>query len=244
MKASAVTFDLDWAPDWCIELCISLCRQSRVPATFFVTHKTSILDAISGDDLFELGIHPNFLSGSSQGSSHREVLDHCMALVPEARAMRSHDLYQCSRLYHLIAESYPSIGIDLSLFLPWHQELQPVDIYSGRNLRRIVRLPFFWADDIAGTRPDWSWTQAPPTSNGLSIFVFHPVHVALNTDNLKPYEALKSALGERKLHEATVEEFGPYVNSGDGTLDFLNRLLTNAPPEGFQKISDIADARQ
>ena len=46
MSRCALTFDIDWAPDWAIESCVELCTRYDVPATFFVTHDTPVLDQI------------------------------------------------------------------------------------------------------------------------------------------------------------------------------------------------------
>ena len=48
-------------------------------------------------------MHPNFLPGSTQGDTARAVLDHCLAIVPEASTMRTHGLFQSSALLALLA---------------------------------------------------------------------------------------------------------------------------------------------
>ena len=63
----ALTFDIDWAPDWAIDLTAGILREREVRATWFVTHESPAVDRLREDsELFELGIHPNFLPGSTQ----------------------------------------------------------------------------------------------------------------------------------------------------------------------------------
>jgi len=84
-KEIAITLDVDWAPDFVIEDVAELLINSSVRATWFVTHASSAIDDLrKRPDLFELGIHPNFLPGSTQGADVDSVLNHCMSLVPDA----------------------------------------------------------------------------------------------------------------------------------------------------------------
>jgi hypothetical protein len=237
---AAITFDVDWAPDWAIERCIEMCRSYSVPATFFVTHPSPALQAIASDPLFELGIHPNFLPNSSHGSGMKEVLDHCLELVPFARSMRTHALVQSSLLFMVICDDYPSIETDVSLFLPNHRSLQPTELYLGYKGRRLVRLPYFWEDDVCAEWPHWSWESLAPASDGLRIFDFHPAYIALNTARMQGYRELKQALGSRRLYEVGPSDFAPYVNPGQGARTFLERLLQSVQPGEFKLISEIS----
>ena len=55
-----VTLDIDWAADEVILDSLKLLEQADVSVTFFVTHRTPILERIKGNPKFEIGIHPNF----------------------------------------------------------------------------------------------------------------------------------------------------------------------------------------
>ena len=171
------------------------------------------------DPNFEVGIHPNFLPESTQGSSHEAVLDYCIDIVPDARSMRMHSLFQSSPLLSLVSIKYPQVETDVSLFLPFHDNLQPVMKYEQD--RSMTRLPYYWEDDNAAVDPTWRWDSPPPPSNGLKIFDFHPVLVALNIDDLKPYQQLKLKLGRRPLHDAAPEDVIGVANRGTGVADFL-----------------------
>jgi hypothetical protein len=239
--ALCITFDIDWAPDWAIALCADLCRGQGVKATFFATHPTAVLQDLLADPLFEVGIHPNFLPSSTQGKTHRAVLDYCMNLVPSAKAMRTHDLYQSTSLFKLIGTEYRAIETDVSVLLFLHPGLRPVTHRVSETC--MTRLPFFWEDDIAAMDPNWDWRSGLPESVGLRIFDFHPVHIALNTADLANYEALKAALRSRSLHEADQREFRPFRHQGEGTLTFFRRLIETVPPSRFSTVSEVTKSR-
>ena len=79
-----LTFDFDWCQDEVLDYLIEKLILNKVPATFFVTHKTILLDKIRNYDFFELGIHPNFMNNSSHGKTFEEVINYCLEVVPEA----------------------------------------------------------------------------------------------------------------------------------------------------------------
>ena len=141
-----LSLDLDWAPDAAIDAVAQILVESGVPATWLVTHASPAVDRLRDHgDLFELGIHPNFLPGSTHGSTTAEVLDHCMALVPDAVTMRTHALVQSTPILSEVLERTP-IRVDLSLFLPRASGIEPVE-YRWRE-RSLVRLPYVWEDDV------------------------------------------------------------------------------------------------
>ena len=239
-NAIAITFDIDWAPDWAIALCDGLCRRAGTKVTYFITHESDILvDLKKATDRIELGIHPNFLPGSSHGDAIGQVLATCLKMVPDAMAMRTHSLVQSTRILGEVADR-TRIDVDVSLLLPFHAGLQPTDFYAGASRRRLVRLPYFWEDDIAADWPNWLWTKAPISTEGLAIYNFHPIFIALNIDSMDQYEALKHFLGGRFLGELTEAECAPFTNRGVGARDFLERLLQSAPTNSFQTVSAIA----
>jgi len=240
--AVAITFDIDWAPDWCVALCARLCAEAGAPATFFATHASPALDDLRRDRRFEIGIHPNFLAGSSHGTTLRAVLDHCLNFAPGASAMRTHGLFQSSELFALVCDHYPGIETDVSLLLPFHRNLVPTDLYLGTSGRRLTRLPYGWEDDVAANWPGWRWDAEPVTSPGLAIFDFHPIHVALNTRALGPYGDLKRALGSMQLQNATERDIAHFIERGQGTRSYLERLLGSVEPARLSTISAIARA--
>jgi len=188
-----LTLDLDWAPDAIIDAVAALLVERRVKATWFITHQSPAVDRLrERRDLFELGIHPNMLPGSTHGATEDEALAHVLKIVPGAAAMRTHGLYQSSNFLVKAAKQF-GITVDVSLFLPRATHLQPHAInYAGAKL---VRIPYFWEDDVEmfEERPIWTGDDERLAVPGLRVFDFHPVHVALNTERFDRYDGLRKA---------------------------------------------------
>ena len=241
MNDSAISFDIDWAPDFAIQRCADICRRYNAPATFYVTHRSPILAELIEDPLFDVGIHPNFLPGSTHGRDLHEVMDHCLELVPTAQTMRAHSLYQSSRLHVELVEKYSCIESEVSLFLPAHQHLAPVFLRVCEDRPPLLRLPYFWADDIAATDPAWRWNQEMRPTPGLKIFAFHPMHIALNTDRLArlwEWRRLVQVDSPCAISESSLDG---HENRGLGSRTFLEALL-QSPLRPFRKMSEIAAA--
>lgn len=236
----AITFDIDWAPDWCVHDCAELVRKARTQATFFVTHSSAILDTLRGDsDRFELGVHPNFLPASTQGSGMHEILDHCISIVPEATAIRTHCLVQSTTLFQVLIDHYSGIEVDVSLLLPFHEGLTATALFLNECRRPLIRLPYLWEDDIAAQWPTFTWNQLPFSNHGLRIYDFHPIHVALNTDTMERYASLKRSCVGRPLHSLSRNDVAPFVNHGEGARSFLERILGSASAEPLSTVTAI-----
>ena len=204
-----ITLDIDWAPDFVIDFVTEQLVLHQVKATWFVTHASPAIDRLRQyPELFELGVHPNFLPGSSQGDNPTAVLDHCLKLVPEATSLRTHALVQSSFLLQQIL-MYTPITTDVSLFLPHAPGLCPVEHY--RQNRKLLRIPYFWEDDFEMERPQPCWRMRPllEIDSGLKIFDFHPIHIYLNSADMIPYETLKKQLPN--LNEVTSLDVAPYI---------------------------------
>lgn len=239
----ALTLDIDWVPDAVIDLVAERLIAANVRATWFVTHASAAIDRLRRrPDLFELGIHPNFLGNSTQGRTPHEVLAHCMALVPDARAMRTHCLVQHTPLLDAVAECTP-IEVDVSLYLPGHPGLQAV--VQPLATRPLLRLPFWWEDDYEMYCQPPNWSLVPRLEqggDGLRILNFHPIHVALNSTSTARYRALKQAAPDLttasvSLVRAHVEHDAP----GTGTA-FDETLAWLAPRGGGVLISELVPA--
>jgi hypothetical protein len=214
-----ITIDIDWAPDHMIDFMANVLIESRVSATWFATHRSPAVDRLEEQpELFELGIHPNFLPGSSHGTSVEEVLKHMKGLFPDAISTRSHGVYHTGRLAALIAKD-STLNIDSTFFMPEAKEVQPCyhEIESGG----FYKVPFVWADDyeLGLQQPNWSVDRLLQGS-GTRVFMFHPVHVWHNTPSLEVYRSLaahdpassksvegKSLRGPRELFSELVAIF-------------------------------------
>ena len=216
-----LTFDQDWAPDWAVDGIIELLDRQGLTGTFFVTHASPVLERLRSSGRFELGLHPNFLPGSSHGSSQAAVLETLQAIVPEAVGARAHYLVQGTPT--LQAYATHNLIYDAASLRDEVAGLEPFVSWTG-----VVDLPIWFEDDVAlqRGRPPGSHllTNAPP---GLRVFNFHPVLIALDACGLQGYAGLKTSLAERniRLVDATPDDFAPFVERG-GVGTFLRELTT------------------
>ena len=219
----ALTLDLDWAPDFAIDFVAERLIIRQVRATWFVTHLSPAIERLRRyPELFELGIHPNFLPGSTHGDTPEAVLRHCVALVPEATSMRTHALFQSSPLLEQIVIQ-TAITTDVSLFLPYMPSLMPVE-YQWRG-RTLLRIPFYWEDcfEMGRTVPSWHLSPLLAAGKGLKVFSFHPVHVYLNSSEIEIYRALKKHIYRQS--EVTQAEMNSYVQTGKGARMLFMELI-------------------
>jgi hypothetical protein len=230
MDDVVLTIDTDWAPDCTVDFVAEQLIARQLRATWFVTHMSPAITRLTEHpELFELGIHPNFLPGSTHGETPDAVLRHCLALVPEASSMRTHDLVQSTLLLRRIA-TQSRITTDVSLFLPHTPDLRPVAyLWSDRTF---LRIPYFWADDYEMEQRVPCWHLAPllAAGNGLKVFAFHPIHVYINTPDIQPYQALKRQVP--KLLEATPEILDAYVQTAEGPFVLFTELIAHLEARG------------
>ncbi len=215
MSNLLLTFDTDWVPPFFIEDVLSLVND--IPATFFVTDEAAC-KVLAGIPNVELGVHPNFMPGSSHGSKPREVLETVMKLVPGAQAVRSHRLFQFSAVLDL----YVEYGINYDLTLIEYQNPSP---RCFRYWNGLIRLPFNFEDDVALLRGESVEVPMPSWMRSASTLVcdFHPMHIYLNTEVMDRYVALRN---RGSLQELSASDIEPFVNrKGPGTRNILSSLL-------------------
>ena len=226
MNNLALTFDIDWAPDFAIRQAAELLISNKIKCTWFVTHRSDYVEELfRHKDIFEFGIHPNFLENSSHGKSEEEVLNHICSIVPGAKSVRTHALHQSSRLLSKMIDEY-GIETDCSLLLYLTKDIEPHHIYFRHDPKGIYRIPYFWEDDIFMYDPgkDWDLTSPVYRTNGLKIFNFHPVLTFLNSETMHSYEELKSKNALTLINETDIDV---YINKGDskGTGVFYKNMV-------------------
>lgn len=231
-----VTIDIDWAPDFMIDQAAGIFAENNVPCTWFCTHANPALDRLRArSDLFELGIHPNFLPGSTHGDDMAAVLTHCLEIVPEAISSRSHAVVQSGRLLsHLVTQT--PIRNECSTFLPEMPGLYP--LHHQLQTGALNRVPFVWADDYHLCKTSPTWSAAPLVqSAGLKVLTFHPVHIYLNSPSIAYYDNARPvvATGDQDLIDAQVFE-------GDGIGTIFRELCTILDAQSDNlRLSRIAD---
>lgn len=230
-----ITFDIEWAPDFVLEHCIELCDKHDVRATYFATHATKLLDEISANKDYELGVHPNFnklLDRTDNQQGVEAILQELKDIAPNSTSIRSHSTLQSARLLDIFFAS--GFTHDVNTWIPhWSDiELKPWIDWSG-----LVMVPFYWADDIycmnGGSRNVRELLDRP----GLKIFNYHPIHLYLNTDSYEIYESSKA-------YHNVPEALKGYRNksNNNGVRDFFEKLIIEAKREnlGMGLISEIS----
>ena len=138
-----LSFDVDWAPDCAIDFVVDVLVEKQIKATWFVTHDSPGIERLfQHNDIFELGIHPNFLPNSTHGNSIKEVLTHITQLVPNSKIMRTHCLSQSTEILETSVSDF-GIEIDASLFLMGTSNIQPHLLYLNHDVKGLIRIPYF-----------------------------------------------------------------------------------------------------
>jgi hypothetical protein len=187
-----------------------------VRLTPFLTHRSDYLWRRFGAGGGGAGVHPNFLPGSTHGSSVGAVIDHVTQLWPAARAFRAHCFYDETRMNRQMADRGFRYDSNLCAFL--QTGLVPL-----RTATQIIRFPVFWEDDVhSGFKMPWTIEaiDAELRSPGLKIFNVHPPRVALNVPDEDFFERSRQL-----LTGPTVVDHATQAYPGAGTRTFLESLF-------------------
>jgi hypothetical protein len=223
-----LTGDVDWASEHCIERFIDHAASLGIVPTLFVTHRSAAIDAAAAAGKVHLGIHPNFLAGSSHGATIDEVLDFVFDLVPEPVAARSHCFFDHSAIAAALAAR--GIGIDSNLCCHLQEGLPVLRHWNG-----IRRLPVFFEDDVHWTQGrGWAFDdyRAAFASPGLKILNFHPFIWALNTPDEKYYTAHRNHIPTLTGEQADALRF-----AGPGSATFLDEIIGWVRQSGGEFVS-------
>ncbi len=231
-----VIFDVDWAPDFVVDFAVDQIEALGIEATVFVTHESPALDRLRAAPRIEIGAHPNFndllLGTAPDGDDMRARIEALRALLPEARAVRSHSLTQNSRMLDLFGE-----------FGFTHEANTLIPGSSGMRLAawrhwdgRLVRIPCLFEDSVADLLPR-GWSADDVLGHpGLRVLNFHPIRLYLNARSVElPREASVRPLAPEVLDPLRCPE------TEIGSLHFLREVVTRHRAAGgrFAKLSEI-----
>lgn len=193
----SITIDVDWAPPEALEYTLNILTSYGVRATVFTTGGYDIPDG------FEVGVHPNF----DQDEPECEV-DRLLAENPGAKGVRAHRFCVCEPLYGMYMDK--GLLYDASMFLPLHEGIYPV-----RYSERFWIAPTFWEDAwwLGPGRNFREWDGV-----GMKVYVFHPIHVFMNTKDRAHYEVFKP-------YYHSVPDLLRFHNDGDGVKTKFLSLL-------------------
>lgn len=210
-----LTFDIDWAHEEIIYDCCNLIAEFNVEATWFITHKSPNLQHLSKKH--EIGIHPNFnnlLAGDSKKTC-KEILSQLINIAPNSKSVRSHSLLNSERLLDLFYEN--GITHISNLYLPYKSKIVPKPFNLWNNLTVV---PHVYQDN-ATIRVNDKIPKNLCQQKKINVFLFHPIHIFLNTENLDRYEKT------RPIHQKP-SELIKYRFEGYGVRQILLNILSLA----------------
>ena len=207
-----LTSDLDWASEDCIEDFLQIARRYAIRPTLFVTHASEAVRQASAAGQVELGIHPNFLSGSDHGNDPSSVIDFVLRLVPDAKAVRAHRYIDSPYISALLAAR--GLAIETNLCRHLETGIVAEGLPSG-----LLRLPVFFEDDIHWSAGhDWNFETYRHAflAPGLKVLNFHPFFVALNVPDAAFYQRHKQLIRTLSRDQAA-----QLAHRGSGARSFL-----------------------
>lgn len=224
------TSDIDWAPEWAIAEMLDFFEQREIPLCPFITHDSEeIRRRYSDHEKKQLvGIHPNFLPGSTQGNSPDEIADNLLSLWPEAKAYRSHSFVDSTPIANLFAKRGLLFDSNLCLFL--QPRCEPLKHNSG-----LMRFPVFWEDDVhykRGLPCELSSIREHFDSPGLKVINLHPFLFAMNVPDAKYYQEVKHHIRETDAQVARADAF-----EGKGTRSIVTEILDYVLNRGYRIMS-------
>jgi hypothetical protein len=197
----AINIDIDWAPDEVVEYALDILDEFSARATLFCTHAMN-----AGTRSHELCIHPNFTDGADKAV----IVDSLCGMFPDARGVRAHG----SLFSYYLAGLYAERGLifDASYYFP-AGPCKPYNMFQG-----MMEIPYYFIDDLFFKEGGLEEPCLSDSADGVKVFVFHPVHLFLNTDTPQRYQDAKKFYKE----PARLREFR---NAGRGTETFFRKLL-------------------
>jgi len=230
-----VTLDIDWAPDWVIEDIAGRLSRAGVRATLFATHDSPAMRALAKEPLFEIGLHPNFLPGSSHGTTPDEIFATLRGWYPDGTACRTHSLVMSEPLLARMACEF-GIEIDCSVHLPRASHVTPHELHLSEQGDSLVRLPHVFQDNMhAMARQPWTVAGAELDTPGWKVLNFHPVHIVLNSATLAVYETFKR---RGPLSSLTRDDLPPVDASLPGTGSLFDTVLAKLSKQRSFTVSE------
>ena len=218
-----LTSDQDWAPEWAVDTLFEDTLGHGIPLHLFQTNASHAVQAASAGTGLTIGIHPNFLPGSSHGSTPDDVIRHCVALAPGAATFRCHTFFENTAVLGRLFASGFRVDSNLGLF--GQPNLVPLFHCTG-----ILRLPVFFEDDVfynlSGPALDLEPLRARLFSPGLKVINVHPSLIGLNAPSQAYYD------GQRAQLYGAGGSASPF--QGRGSRDVLRNLIAAVRAGGHQ----------
>ena len=200
----AINIDIDWAPDPVIEYALDILDEYSARATLFCTHEMG-----AGARGREICVHPNYRGAGTE----EEILNAIRRLFPRARGVRGHG----SHFSYYLAGLYSARGLlfDSSYYYP-AGPCRPYKMFYG-----LMEIPYFFIDDLFFKEDGLAEPDLTDSPEGVKVFVFHPVHLFLNTESQQRYL-------DAKQYYKMPDKLAEHRNPGRGAETFFRKLLEHA----------------
>lgn len=224
------TSDIDWASESILERYFEIINPLGLSPTLFVTHHSDIIEQNFKSGFISRGIHPNFLQGSSQGSSFVEIIEHCMAFAPESIGFRSHRLFDVTDITHLLKNQYYFKYVS-NLGTVLKTNITPIIHESG-----LIHFPVFFEDGThLYNNLDLNISKYYDyfTSPGIKIINFHPMNFIINTPYMSYMRNIKDTLTREEYNNLDSEIIKKIRNNetkgiGDSVLEIIEFAKTGS----------------
>lgn len=212
------TCDLDWAPEIAIKEILDFFLKNDIKPSVFMTHESKVVNKYK--EKIDLGIHPNFIQPSSQGSTIEEVIDYCINLVPNTNVFRAHRWYASNDIYDLLIEKNFKYESNLCT------DMDIVDPFVHRS--GMISFPVFFEDGayiMNSKKIDFLKVQDRFDSLGLKVVNLHPMHYALNTPYFKYTRQIKDKLSREEWNSMNLDTLNELRYQGHGIRNFIDELV-------------------
>lgn len=217
----AITSDTDFVGDDILKTAYS--ALANIPCTFFITNNSDYVSTgATKNSLWEIEPHPNFNRGSSHGESISNVFDAIDKLPVEKIGYRCHRYFSSND----ITERFAALGYKYSSNIC--ANLSCVSPFKTRC--GTVEFPVFFEDGgflkYHGTPDFAAISRRIHDPDGIYVFNFHPLHIALNSCDFRTSRELKDSVTLEKYGALTTDDISEKRNRNNyGISDFLNDLI-------------------
>lgn len=224
------TSDVDWASEAVMEEYFALVNSLDLHPTLFVTHDSAEIGKNYREGQIDRGLHPNFMNGSSHGSSFVEIAETCIKYAPEAYGFRSHRAFDLTDITHLMADKYgfKYVSHQITIMQPY---IRPILHESG-----LINFPVFFED---GTHlyncldlriEKYSKLLTTP---GIKIISFHPMNFVFNTPELAFMRNIKDSMTRDQYINITPAMIAKYRNQTLGIRDTVLGIIEYVKSRGL-----------
>lgn len=219
------TSDIDWASEAVLDHFFRQLPMEDLKMTMFVTHKSERVEREFLAGRIQRGIHPNFLPGSSQGNTFREVIETCMSFAPEATCTRSHRAFAVTDTEHLLHNDF-HIKCSSNVFTTLAPRITPFWLES-----KLLQVPIFFEDGSflynrlgLTIEPYRHFFTAP----GIKVISFHPMNLVFNTPEITWMRQIKDSLTREEFNHIGEEIIESKRNREKGVFDLVMEIINLA----------------